>query len=195
MPFSRNQLKDAITNNQQAIKAAILILLITIGVHFLSPKLDDARSSMVTGGVLSGIGALAGFLATARSFLIIELHRHVYGTEKYQKRVRDTHGGDAMALSIMAPLHKLNERIGSCMHSCMLCIAAIWVAIIFGGEGAKVWLVDLALATILLVLFKLIVTIRSMNTNFHAIISEWEAQSQAALKEKILAAGKTPCEK
>ncbi len=144
------------------------------------PVSPEARSLQVLLGIATGILALAGFLATARSFLLINLHEKVYSTESYQDRVRARTGlKDA---DIYGPLKTFDKRLGFCLWCCCLAIACLWIAALLHSQDKESWparfSAEVAFGLTIVTIFTFTRAAVSMNRNFQAIIDEWAHQAR-----------------
>lgn len=190
------------SKGKTALKAGVPVLVgigIAIPAHLFFRMQEAARAPQVLYGIASGMLALSGFIATARSFLIFKMHECVYVNKEYQERVRSVYGPKE---PVYRPLSKLDKRLGKCLWSCCLTTAALWLAaLLYVPSDAvskkashfacllieyldittvdvSIFLAEIALG---MVLYTLIVFARasvSMNRNFAAIIHEWEEASK-----------------
>ena len=144
----------------------------------------NRRVDLAGVGLLSGILALAGFLATARSFLILKLHEDIYSTDAYQRRIRQLDGPNA---DIYRPLLCFDSKIAQCLGSCAVSVLMLLAsALAYQWQLKGISVSDLALGAVLTTSVLFVQTVFSMNRNFRAIIEEWNAAAKNAPKQEVL---------
>lgn len=147
--------------------------LIALTLRFILCIGDAARGQGVMFGLASGMFALAGFVATARSFLLFKMNECVYEKTDYHRHVRDIEG---QSTPIYSGLRVLDERMGRCLWACCLSTAFLWLAAMCSGHACQAasYLSDLALGMVLFTSLRFAQVSRSMSRNFNSIIDWWE---------------------
>ena len=128
----------------------------------------------------TGLFAVVGFLATARSFLVIKLHESIYGTDEYINRVRSIDGEHA---SVYNGLLVFDKSMGGCIITGVVSMVLLWVAA-FAQSG--LFAVEAAFAYVIIAMIRFFRLAWLMNVNFQAMITEWDHTAKtrmAAMRE------------
>lgn len=168
------------TNNSEIGSAVLFYGLIPLAIAATLVWIDVPRavtSRETLFGLATGLFAVVGFLATARSFLVIKLHEAVYGTDGYIARIRGIVGEHA---SVYDHLKVFDQAMGSCIVTGALGTALLWVAAFM---PACWFAVEIAFAFFIVTIARFLYLAWRMNVNFQAMIEEWDEAAKKRMRE------------
>lgn len=173
---------------------------IVIGLGILTRRPVALGAGFLGSALFSGVMAMAGFLFTARSFLIFKLNEEVYHKDEYRRRVASLAAEGGANADVYRPLEAFDARIGRALHACVLTLCLVCAASMcsmrFENTDSRLvmllrprsvqWvmvarrlLADAAMASVVLTLWRVFGTVESMNRNFSAIIRHWRDSAKA----------------
>jgi hypothetical protein len=130
------------------------------------------------GNLFSGFLTLAGFLLSAKTFIVIHLQKEIYAKRHYHDRIRDLRKIDS-TLKYYAPLRNLSRLLfWTILTSLLAAIAQVTIGLI--SHACAVWLcVILAITAIVFLFVSFCVMSASLRDWFNFLEDEAEKEQEA----------------
>lgn len=166
---------------RRSCRETAVYLLATLAVAALLNRLCTCsvgdNASMLGGSLFSGMMAMAGFLFTARSFLVLNLEKEVYGKKAYRDwQAKLSREDGKSSPDPYVPFEEFDRKLGRTIWWCVSAICVLWLAALVPATQAPHAhraLADLAVAFVLSTIIQVACSVRSMNRNFRSIIRFW----------------------